>query len=167
MDGGGGGVVSQTLSSLGADLTFSVSWSVARELLDGASDSQLGEDELIGIVLGVSVVLTALPKALGAAAAEIGRWWPFANARRSSRAAASEEPDVPAEGSGLLAFLALFVSIAQRISISLVVQLLAANVRTRQPLRSVRILTLLSVAVFFLFLESTATVGRVAARKEQ
>ena len=67
----------------------------------------------------------------------------------------------------MLAFLAVFVSIAQRISISLVLQLLAANVRTHQPLRSVRILTLLSVAVFFLFLESTATVGRVTARKAQ
>ena len=163
MDGGSG--VSQTLSSLGADLTFSVSWSVARELLDGASDSQLGEDELIAIVLGLSVVLTALPKALVSASREVPKLWRWA--RNARPAPASAAPKGPAEGSGLLAFLAVFVSIAQRISISLVVQLLAANVRTRQPLRSVRILTLLSVAVFFLFLESTATVGRVAARKAQ
>ena len=96
----GGGVVSQTLSSLGADLTFSVSWSVARELLDGASDSQLGEDELIGIVLGVSVVLTALPRVIGAAASELSqltppwRWGaPAASKRRSSKEAASGRPD--------------------------------------------------------------------------
>ena len=43
----------------------------------------------------------------------------------------------------------------------MVVQLLAANVRTQQPLRVVRVLTLLSVAVFFLFLEATAAGGRV------
>ena len=163
MDGAAG--VSQTLSSLGADLTFSVSWSVARELLDGASDSQLGEDELIGIVLGLSVVLTALPKALVTASAEVPKLWRWA--RNAKPAPVSTPAKGPTEGSGLLAFLAVFVSIAQRISISLVVQLLAANVRTHQPLRSVRILTLLSVAVFFLFLESTATVGRVTARKAQ
>ena len=163
MDGAGG--VSQTLSSLGADLTFSVSWSVARELLDGASDSQLGEDELIGIVLGLSVVLTALPTVIGAVVSEAPRLWRWALSIKP--APPSAPPKGPTEGSGLLAFLAVFVSIAQRISISLVVQLLAANVRTHQPLRSVRILTLLSVAVFFLFLESTATVGRVTARKVQ
>ena len=159
----GTGVLSQTLSSLGADLTFSVSWSVAHELLDGASESQLGEDELIGIVLGVSVVLTALPKALMSLSAELPRFWRWA----TNKPPPSDAATPPAEGSGLIAFIGVFVSIAQRISVSLVVQLLAANVRSQQPLRSVRILTLLSVAVFFLFLESTATVGRVAPRKAQ
>lgn len=159
----GTGVLSQTLSSLGADLTFSVSWSVARELLDGASESQLGEDELIGIVLGVSVVLTALPKVLMSLSAELPRFWRWA----TNTPPPSDVATLPTEGSGLIAFIGVFVSIAQRISVSLVVQLLAANVRSQQPLRSVRILTLLSVAVFFLFLESTATVGRVAPRKAQ
>lgn len=152
MDTGVG--ISQTLSSLGSDLTFSVSWSVARELLDGASESQLGEDELIGMVLGLSIVLTAFPKVLRLLTA------------RSKGARRPDGSHQPEGRSGLIAFFSMFVDIAQRISISLVVQLLAANVRTRQPLRSVRILTLLSVAVFFLFLESTATVGRVAPRKE-
>ena len=43
-------------------------------------------------------------------------------------------------------------------------QLLAAHVRTQQPLRVVRVLTLITLAVFFLFLESTATVGRIRPR---
>ena len=68
------------------------------------------------------------------------------------------------EVSGLLAFLALFVRVAQRISMSICVQLIAANVRVQQPLRVVRVITLLGVAVFFVFLESTATVGRVQQR---
>ena len=47
---------------------------------------------------------------------------------------------------------------------SICVQLIAANVRVQQPLRAVRVITLLGVAVFFVFLESTATLGRVQQR---
>ena len=57
---------------------------MARELLDGASESQLGEDELIGIVLGVSVVLTALPKALMSLSAELPRFWRWATNKLTS-----------------------------------------------------------------------------------
>lgn len=196
------------LSSLGGDLTFSVSWSVATELLDAARETQLGEAELIAIVLGASVVLGALPKALPKALslvrAEAARFWKLLatawrriaapseaqaelaqNAGSAGDAAAAgtwkasttrREADAPAvaagaapataatEASGIVAFLGLFVGIFQRISVSIVVQLLAANVRTQQPLRAVRVLTLLSVAVFFLFLEATGKVGRMTLR---
>ena len=63
------------LSSLGGDLTFSVSWSVATELLDAARETQLGEAELIAIVLGFSVVLGALPTAMALARAEADKFW--------------------------------------------------------------------------------------------
>ena len=192
------------LSSLGGDLTFSVSWSVATELLDAARETQLGEAELIAIVLGFSVVLGALPTAMALARAEADKFWTLLDAyrRRVSRLSKAQAelkqrtgegavPERPAadgattaartaagdagtgdasttgrdgalalngtdpvqagESSGIAAFLGLFVSIFQRISVSIVVQLLAANVRTQQPLRAVRVLTLLSVAVFFLF----------------
>lgn len=200
------------LSSLGGDLTFSVSWSVATELLDAARETQLGEAELIAIVLGFSVVLSALPTALTLSRAEVARFWKLIDAYRrrvsgpsNTRAEPTQEaggsderpagdgattaartvagdagagdasttgrakanarngadPVEVEESSGIIAFLGLFVSIFQRISVSIVVQLLAANVRTQQPLRAVRVLTLLSVAVFFLFLEATGKVGRV------
>ena len=197
--------LSSALTSLGADLTFSVSFSVARELLDGAQEWQLGEDELIFIVLGLSVLLNSLPDAVRAlpgilssvvstAAALRGS---VTRGDRGSEGASAEKANVcrlnvhkavtvrngasgasgassagdaataEASGSspeqerpGVMAFLELFVTIAQRISLSLVVQLLAANVRANQSIRSVRILTLLSVATFFLFLESTAGVGK-------
>ncbi len=160
------------LSSLGGDLTFSVSWSVATELLDGAREAQLGEAELIAIVLGFSVVLSALPAGLNIARTEAARFWAILSARFGKRfgKAGAASPAVNGElkpirdVSGIIAFLGLFVNIFQRISVSIVVQLLAANVRTQQPLRVVRVLTLLTVAVFFLFLEATATVGRVRAR---
>tara|TARA_B100000405_G_scaffold148930_2_gene104096 strand:- start:2250 stop:2873 length:624 start_codon:yes stop_codon:yes gene_type:complete len=197
--------LSSALTSLGADLTFSVSFSVARELLDGAQEWQLGEDELIFIVLGLSVLLNSLPDAVRAlpgilssvVSTAAALWGSVTRGDRGSEGASAEKANVcrlnvhkavtvrngasgasgassagdaataEASGSspeqerpGVMAFLELFVTIAQRISLSLVVQLLAANVRANQSIRSVRILTLLSVATFFLFLESTAGVGK-------
>lgn len=194
--------LSSALTSLGADLTFSVSFSVARELLDGAQEWQLGEDELIFIVLGLSVLLNSLPDAVRAlpgilssvVSTAVALWGSVTRGNRGSEGASAEKANpcrlkvdravavrtgaadaadaadaatAEASGSspeqerpGVMAFLELFVTIAQRISLSLVVQLLAANVRANQSIRSVRILTLLSVATFFLFLESTAGVGK-------
>jgi len=146
------------LSALGGDLTFSVSWSVASELLDAAREAQLGEAELIAIVLGLSIVLSALPAGLSIARVEVARFWAIMTGKPLTNCNGGA-----AEVSGIFAFMGLFVNIFQRISVSIVVQLLAANVRAQQPLRVVRVLTLLTVAVFFLFLEATATVGRVRA----
>ncbi len=39
---------------------MSVSFNIAHELLDAANDEQISEDELIGLVLGFSIVFTAL-----------------------------------------------------------------------------------------------------------
>ena len=93
----------------------------------------------------------------------------FTNRARAERAPRLREsaggPDpTDADKSGLLAFLALFVKVAQRIVMSICVQLIAANVHVTQPLRTVRVFTLMGVAVFFVFLESTATLGRVVPR---
>ena len=151
-----------TLSALGGDLTFSVSWSVASELLDAAREAQLGEAELIAIVLGLSVILSALPDGLRIARSEVARIW--APASKDSQNAPSTAEQRSGESSGIAGFMGLFVNIFQRISVSIVVQLLAANVRSQQPRRIARVLSLLTVAVFFLFLESTAAVGRLRSR---
>ncbi len=152
---------SDALSALGGDLTLSISFAVARELLDAGKDSGIGEAELIGVVLTTSIVLSALPNALWLARTEVAALWEVLNKR-----VPSHRPDPSAaDRSGLLAFLALFVKIAQRITMQICVQLIAANVRVTQPLRTVRVLTLMGVAVFFVFLESTATLGRVQPRR--
>lgn len=54
------------LSSISSDLSVSVSFNIARELLAAAEDEQLAEDELIGLVLGFSIVFTAVQTRLGA-----------------------------------------------------------------------------------------------------
>lgn len=142
------------LGSLGSDLAFSVSFGIARELLDAANDSDLSEEELIGIVLAISVVLTAIPSSVRSVRAELAKMRRTVKDDSGKENGASDAPT-----SGIFEFFTLLVRMAQRISISICVQLLATNVRSRQPLRSVRVVSLLAVAIFFLFLESTSSVG--------
>ena len=144
------------LGSLGSDLAFSVSFGIGRELLDAAQEAQMSEDELVASVLTLSIVMTALPRT-------------FRSITRAFRQRGSkdETPPHPLSGteSGLVSFFGLLVDIAKRIAISLSVQLLAANVRAKQPNRAVRIVSLLSVAIFFLFLEASSSIG-LKVRKE-
>ena len=139
------------LGALGSDLAFSVSFGIAREALDSARDAQISDEELIGVVLALSIVLSALPRSLSLAYNEASKAGLVPSVRRNREASAS---------SGLLDFVNLLVDIARRISVSISVQLLAANVRARQPQRAVRIVSLCSVAVFFLFLEATSSLGK-------
>lgn len=59
-NGGVGGTSAGALSSIGSDLSVSVSFNIANELLSAAADEQISEDELIGLVLGFAIVFTAL-----------------------------------------------------------------------------------------------------------
>ena len=136
------------LGSLGSDLAFSVSFGIGRELMDAANEAGLTEDELVASVLALSIVFIALPRTVSMVTNELRLVGVL------SRGAKGEP-----SGHGILAFMALLVDIARRIAISLSVQLLAANVRAKQPDRAVRIVSLLSVAVFFLFLEATSSIG--------
>jgi len=141
------------LGSLGSDLAFSVSFGIGRELLDAAHDAQMSEDELVASVLILSIVMTALPRTFRVATRELRtRGWLGSRAAKGGRLFSNTE-------SGLVAFVGLLIDIAKRIAISLSVQLLAANVRAKQPNRSVRIVSLLSVAIFFLFLEASSSIG--------
>tara|TARA_B110001450_G_scaffold221117_1_gene216968 strand:- start:257 stop:721 length:465 start_codon:yes stop_codon:yes gene_type:complete len=143
------------LGSLGSDLAFSVSFGIATELLDAANEAHLSEEELIAIVLALSVVLAAMPSSFMAVRRELAK---VRNTEKdSSDGTTKDETRSP---SGLLEFVTLLVRMAQRISISICVQLLSANVRSRQPLRTVRVVSLLAVSIFFLFLESTSSVGQ-------
>ena len=139
---------SDALGSLGSDLLFSVSFSIARELLDGAKEANLTEDELISIVLAVSVVLAAVPSSFRAVRREVGHMLPWL---------------LPSSGeskaSGILEFFTVFLEIFRRIALSICVQLLAAHVTSNQPLRTVRIVGLFSVAVFFSFVTNVSSIG--------
>ncbi len=173
--GGMGGTAFSTLSSIGSDLSVSVSFNIASELLAGAHDIQLGEDELIGLVLGFAIIVTALQARLSAslrerqsrvvararaeakgAVAEFGKRGPFwekqaeLHVKEAERAALEKLRD----RRSALDFASLLVDICSRILIAISIQLLAASVRAQQQERVVRTVSLIGLAIFFVFVES-------------
>ena len=180
MIGGVGGTTFGTLSSIGSDLSVSVSFNIAHELLDAAHDEQLAADELISLVLGFAIILTAVQSRLSKALAD-RRASAIASARRRAHeevAAVKQKlgPEIgtlfddgfmkAAEQAAVnelatkrsgLDFVALVVDILQRILVAISVQLLAASVRAQQESRLVRTVSLIGLAVFFVFVESLTT----------
>lgn len=193
--GGVGGTTFGALSSIGSDLSVSVSFNIASELLSAANDEQLSEDELIGLVLGFTIVFSALQARLGSELSK-RKFKVAADAKESARSqvrqlrerllggsgvvmgtdASSrfallehlnekfEEPfvneaaraalDKLSDRRSMLDFLYLLVSICQRITVAISVQLLAASVKAQQPSRLVRTVSLIGLATFFVFVES-------------
>ncbi len=180
MIGGVGGTTFGTLSSIGSDLSVSVSFNIAHELLDAADDEQLAADELISLVLGFAIICTAVQSRLNKAL-EDRRKSAITSARRKAQEGVEAIKklhgdavgDIITEGfvhaaehaavselaskrSGL-DFLALVVNILQRILVAISVQLLAASVRAQQESRLVRTVSLIGLAIFFVFVESLTT----------
>ena len=178
--GGVGGTTFGMLSSIGSDLSVSVSFNIARELLDAAEDEQLAADELISLVMGFAIVLTAVQSRLNKALDD-RRKSVIDKARSTARARVAELKKLHGEAlAGLftegfvhaaehaavselaskrsgLDFLALVVNILQRILVAITVQLLAASVRAQQESRLVRTVSLIGLAIFFVFVESLTT----------
>lgn len=185
--GGVGGTTFGALSSIGSDLSVSVSFNIARELLSAANDEQINEDELIGLVLGFTIVFAALQTRLSAEL-ERRKVRLVAEAKATARAhvvslratlavptgenalllqrvtdefeesfvaqAGRNAIEKLADRRSILDFLYLLVSICQRITVAISVQLLAASVRAQQPSRLVRTVSLVGLATFFVFVES-------------
>jgi hypothetical protein len=175
--GGVGGTTFDMLSSIGSDLSVSVSFNIARELLDAAEDEQLAADELISLVMGFAIILTAVKSRLNKALDD-RRASAIEAARRKAQAEVSAikarlgpeldslvnsafvhaaehaaVSELATKRSGL-DFLALVVNILQRILVAISVQLLAASVRAQQQSRLVRTVSLIGLAIFFVFVES-------------
>lgn len=141
------------LGALSTDLAFSVSYAIANEAMASSREYGISPDELIAVLLVLAVVLASLPRALETLSRAIVRIAPAGSFPWMERTT-----DQSAEG-GLTAFVKLIVSIGKRISVSIAVQLLANHTRANQPLRSVRILSLLSIAIFFLFLQKGSLIS--------
>ena len=148
------------LGALSSDLAFSVSFAIAHELLLFAKENGLTEDELIGTVLTLSALLSSVPRSIFSLYSTLSR-------RRlhavDVRVGDRQKPAADEEEAQLSDFFMLLFDMTKRISISVCVQLLATNVRARQPVRTVRIVSLVAVSIFFLFLGFTSSVG---ARKK-
>ena len=128
------------LTSLGADLSVSISFVVANELVAAAREAQVGDDELVAILVALVVVLSSAQRAV-------------AHLNRIAFAGDA----TTGHSRGMLDFVLLLLSIAQRIGLSIAVQLLALSVRATAPSRLARVLTLLSAVVFFVFFESATS----------
>ena len=175
--GGVGGTTFGTLSSIGSDLSVSVSFNIAHELLDAAHDEQLAADELISLVLGFAIIFSAVQSRLNKALEDRRRSAIAAARKRAQDEVASVKrklgPEIgllfnegfmqAAEQAAVnelatkrsgLDFLALVVNILQRILVAISVQLLAASVRAQQQSRLVRTVSLIGLAIFFVFVES-------------
>lgn len=137
------------LSALSSDLAFSVSFSIARELLDAASENGISEDELVSVVLILGVIAAALPQSIQLLIAEL----------RTRGVLKKRDGPSDKNVQGFLSFAELLVNIVHRICVSTSVQVLAANATAKGSLRSVRIASLLGVTVFFLFLSASSTFG--------
>tara|TARA_B110000902_G_scaffold12160_1_gene14647 strand:+ start:3480 stop:4082 length:603 start_codon:yes stop_codon:yes gene_type:complete len=185
--GGVGGTTFGALSSIGSDLSVSVSFNIARELLSAAADEQINEDELIGLVLGFTIVFSALQSRLSSEL-EKRRVRSVESAKKDARSrvlslraqltvsnghdslliqkvtdefeqsflseAGRVASEKLADRRSILDFLFLLISICQRITVAISVQLLAASVRAQQPSRFVRTVSLVGLASFFVFVES-------------
>ena len=178
--GGVGGTTFGMLSSIGSDLSVSVSFNIASELLDAAKDEQIAPDELISLVLGFAIIFSAVQARLKKAL-EDRRKSVLARARSGARTRVAELKATHGEQLGALFtegfvhaaehaavselatkrsgldFLALVVDILQRILVAISVQLLAASVRSQQESRLVRTVSLIGLAIFFVFVESLTT----------
>ena len=164
-----GGTAAGALSSIGSDLSISISFQVASELIEAGKEGQLRDDELVGVVISLAIGLTAVrqmltvlregrreaAKALAKECME-AKLSNLAVDEKQRRLLEQEEAAVIKFDSErtVLDFALLFVGIATRISFSVTVQLLAAAARSQQSVRAARVLTLVSLSVFFVYLEA-------------
>ena len=178
--GGVGGTTFGMLSSIGSDLSVSVSFNIASELLAAANDEQIAADELISLVLGFAIIFSAVQARLNKTLSDRRRSV-VEKARLQARSRVAELKKLHGETLGGvfsdsfvhaaehaavselatkrsgLDFLALVVNILQRILVAISVQLLAASVRSQQESRLVRTVSLVGLAIFFVFVESLTT----------
>jgi len=123
---------------------------VGQELLASSREASITEDELVAMVLSASLVLGSIPRAYRHINNELVAqgWLAKPSPKPSTRTSAT-----------VTDFAVLMLDILRRVVLSLSVQLLAQNVRARQPERTVRVLSLLSVSVFFLFIDASSSIG--------
>lgn len=158
------------LSNIGSDLSVSISFSVANEFLESAREAQFGDEELVAVLLVIVVAVTSVKgfvdrQILDARDISHKRIRASAKAEATSRGLTESELAHQVESAiafadssrGLREFTSLMLSIIQRITLSISIQVLAYSVKVNQPSRLVRVTTLLGVVVFFVFFESAST----------
>lgn len=141
----------QTLQALSGDLAFAVGYSIAQELIELAQEAQIGTEELVICVLSVTLLLNST--------ATVGRAldWPLRFFKRLTCSCFDGAGTGTTKNNAVLGFAQEFLMLAKRLSQSIALQLLSSSVRADSSSRSVRIVSLLSVTVFFVFVQRTSS----------
>tara|TARA_Y100000389_G_scaffold15289_1_gene13539 strand:- start:1213 stop:1785 length:573 start_codon:yes stop_codon:yes gene_type:complete len=164
---GAGGTTGAALTAIGSDLSVSITFQVAAELLDAASEKQLSEEVLVGLVLGLAVVFSALRSLLRDSIARRRKEFKassdaaalkMAEQRGLSESAKVElieqcalDTNAKLAERGALEFAEVLIDIVVRISFGVSVQLLASSARARQTSRAARVLSLSGLGLYFLW----------------
>jgi hypothetical protein len=149
------------LSSLGSDLSFSISFLAASELVEAAKEGQLADAELVAVMLFVVVVVSVLKGVVSRQVADaLKRRTVKINGEIAADVEESErellvQTALREQSKSLLEFVLLLLLVVQRIVLSLTVQVVAVSVRSTSASRAVRVISLLSLVLFFLFLDSS------------
>ena len=149
------------LSSLGSDLSFSISFLAASELVEAAKEGQLADAELVAVMLFVVVVVSVLKGVVSRQVADaLKRRTVKINGEIAADVDEAErellvQKALQEQSKSLLEFVLLLLLVVQRIVLSLTVQVVAVSVRSTSASRAVRVISLLSLVLFFLFLDSS------------
>jgi hypothetical protein len=115
------------LSALASDVTIAIGLSVGNVLTEGLMDDDYTSTELVAVLLILNVITAAAATAIG---------------RRSKH-------------DSIGGFLSVFFELCHRLSRMTLASVVSGVVVKHQPLRAVRILELLSVAFFFVYVGAT------------
>ena len=133
---GTNGIATSAFSTVGSDLAVAVSFKLADELLAG-DDSDTSPSELVAVLLALSISLVALSSLVsGARAREVER--------------------NGTESGSILEFVDMVVKIATRLCFATTVQVLAATATSQSDEKVVRVVTLCSLSVFFVWISASA-----------
>lgn len=156
-----------SISAISSDLSVSISFVIANELVDAGRDEGLRNDELAAVLVAIVVLVSAAKSMVDRAAEtaqrdESARVAALAKTKAgelgldsySSKVFVSAAVDETASQKGILAFISELLGIAARISLSVTIQVLAVSVSATGSSRLLRVGTLLSVVFFFLFFEA-------------
>lgn len=171
------------LMRIGGDVSFTIVLTMASELRDLALESGAKLDELVLLMLSLYLCLLYLPMSLSKIGAPLLAWltlvvaplleWLFPGAKTTENSEkAVKGPDAAGGGQSsvspprrsTLTFIKRLYAVVVRIVLFLAVQLTARSVAGSSSQGTVRLLGLLSVTVFFLWVEASGTamfVGRI------
>lgn len=137
-------------------MAFAVGYSIAQELIELAQEAQIGTEELVVCVLSVTLLLNST-EAVGRALDG-----PVSVLKRLTCDCFNGAGTAETRPNAVFSFAEEFLMLSKRLSQSIALQLLSSSVRADSSSRSVRIVSLLSVTVFFVFVQRTSnfTQGR-------